>query len=286
MNFLKGDWEYEIKELNLKGTASWRLTSKGNAMVGRFTDSSGLISQELSGWRSDKNRMVATGYGSQGNYWQIEAEVTADRIEGPNFGVFPDGRTYEGHFIGMKVDKDHYEWHFKGRIGDKKDQEMVGTYVRQTPTPNRSTRKEFTELFKAMKGHWNGEIELVTDIPGIGKKGDKKSVRVENTATADAKALVGKAQDAAGGEAVILMFFDRGSRQIKRTTVFSGGTVVSAVVFKENGKWIQVSTATDPDGKKTRGVATLVISDDGDTHTWTRDGVSNVWRRVSKSLQQ
>lgn len=257
MEFLKGDWEYEIKELNLKGTASWTLTAKGNVMVGRFTDTNGLISQEISGWRSDKKRMVASGYGAQGNYWSIEAEVTADHIEGPNHGILPDGRTYKGVFVGKKVDEDQYEWHFKGRIGEKEHQEMAGTYVRQTPVAKRSTRKEFAELFEAMKGNWKGDIELVTDIPGIGKKGDKKSVRVEHLAAADSKALVGKGQDAAGGEATILMFIDLGSRQIKRTTVFNGGTVVSAVAFKQDGKWIEVSTATEPGGKKTRGVATL-----------------------------
>lgn len=130
--YLKGEWTYEITPVNIKGTATWRLAAKGNAMVGRFVDDDGTVSIELSGLRADTKTEVAAGYGSKGNYWQIEfKKTTADTTEGPNHGILPDGRTYKGLFRGKKTDNDHYEWHFKGKTGDGEDLEMTGKYTRK-----------------------------------------------------------------------------------------------------------------------------------------------------------
>jgi hypothetical protein len=131
--YLKGEWTYEIKELNIKGTATWRLAAKGNALVGRFQTEDGRISIELGGWCSDKKMLVANGYGSEGNYWSLEfAKVTEDTIEGPNCGVLPDGRSYEGTFTGTKISENKYEWTFKGKTGDGEELSMKGTYTRKT----------------------------------------------------------------------------------------------------------------------------------------------------------
>ena len=130
--YLKGTWTYEIAPLNAKGTVTWRIAAKGNAMVGRFVDADGLTSIEIGGWRADTKSMVAHGYGSKGNYWQLEfTTITADVIEGPNHGVLPDGRAYKGTFTGKKIDNDHYEWHFKGKTGEGEDLTMSGKYTRK-----------------------------------------------------------------------------------------------------------------------------------------------------------
>ncbi|MCU0962795.1 MAG: hypothetical protein MUF48_22080 [Pirellulaceae bacterium] len=50
------------------------------------------------------------------------------------------------------------------------------------------------------------------------------------------------------------------------------------------------SVGSDPDGTKSEASSTLMISDDGKTHTYTGDGTlggtkfnfHDVWRRVSK----
>ena len=49
LRFLKGDWSYEIPKLDAKGTVTWRLAAKGNALVGRFKDKDGQ-SLEIGGW--------------------------------------------------------------------------------------------------------------------------------------------------------------------------------------------------------------------------------------------
>ena len=131
--FLKGKWSYEISPLNMKGTATWRMTAKRNTLVGRFAEEDGSVGIELSGWRSDTRTMTAHGYGSKGNYWQLElTTVTADKIEGTNRGILPDGRSYEGSFIGKRIDDDHYEWHLKGKTGDGEDFNATGKFTRMS----------------------------------------------------------------------------------------------------------------------------------------------------------
>ncbi len=130
--FLKGEWTYEIPELELKGTATWRLAAKGNVLMSRFEDETGLIGIETCGWRRDTKKMVAVGYGSKGNYWHIEFEkITPDTIEGPTYGVLPDGRSYEGKFVGKKVNEDRYEWEFVGKTGEGEELKTSGKYDRK-----------------------------------------------------------------------------------------------------------------------------------------------------------
>ena len=131
LRFLKGDWSYEIPKLDAKGTVTWRLAAKGNALVGRFKDKDGQ-SIEIGGWQSDSKTLVVNGYGSKGNYWHLVfKKVSADGVEGTNHGVLRDGRTYEGKFIGKKIDDDHYEWHLDGKAGDGKELSITAKYTRK-----------------------------------------------------------------------------------------------------------------------------------------------------------
>lgn len=132
-NYLKGEWTYEITPVGLKGTVTWRMAAKGNALVGRYRDEGGPMAVEISGWRSEAKSMTAHGYGSEGNYWQLEfTKITEDTIEGPNSGVLADGRSYTGTFTGKRIDDDKYEWTFKGKTGDGEELSMKGTYTRKT----------------------------------------------------------------------------------------------------------------------------------------------------------
>ena len=131
--FLKGDWKYEVKEVNLKGTVSFRIVSKGNAMIARYRDANGLVGNELTGWRSDKKVMVASGFGSAGNHWRMEiGKVTANGFTGTNSGVLPDGRKYDVKVVGKKIDENNYQWTFDGKTGDGKAFKASGKYTRRT----------------------------------------------------------------------------------------------------------------------------------------------------------
>ena len=131
--FLKGEWSYEISPVGLKGTATWRMTAKGNALIGRFVQDNGVTSTELSGWRSDTKSLVVSGYGSAGNYWHLDFQkVTPKLLEGPNHGVLPDGRSYKGVATGKRVGDNTYEFHFEGETGDKEELTMMGKFTRKT----------------------------------------------------------------------------------------------------------------------------------------------------------
>lgn len=158
---------------------------------------------------------------------------------------------------------------------------FVATTLDSAATGDEMTKADFQEFCKAMVGEWQASVTLVQDLAGIGKSGDKKEVRSVNAITVNGHAIVGNGSDG-NGTATSLIYFDPMKKQIRGTTVFSGGTVITGTYTKKDGKWVNVSTAVHPDGTKSRGMDTLDISDGGNTHTWTRGDVSNVWRRTSK----
>ena len=130
--YLEGEWTYKISPMDETGTATWRITAKGHALVGRFKGDSGESGVELAGWKSDSKTEVATGYGSRGNYWTIVlTKHSADAFEAENTGRLPDGTKYDGKFIGRKVDVNHYEWEFKGKTATGEDLTMTGKYTRR-----------------------------------------------------------------------------------------------------------------------------------------------------------
>ena len=159
---------------------------------------------------------------------------------------------------------------------------LVFVTVQAVANGQESTRADFDEYCKAMVGTWRSNVTLPQDMPGLGKKGDKFKVRAVNTLAVNGNAIVGKGDEGKGG-AVSLTYYDAEKKQIKGVVAFAGGTVISAIVSKQdNGKWESIRATVKPDGTKTERTSTLVITDEGNTHTWTQDGVSNVWRRTKK----
>ena len=131
--YMKGEWTYEIGPPTIKGTVTWRRSAKGNALLGRFEDSNGVVSSEIGGWRKDTQKLVATGYGSAGNYWHLELKVTADTLEGPHVSMSDEGRKYEGHFKMKKIDENHFEWTSKGKTSEGEELVLTGKFTRKKP---------------------------------------------------------------------------------------------------------------------------------------------------------
>lgn len=146
-----------------------------------------------------------------------------------------------------------------------------------------SSVTDFKEFCKATEGHWQGTITLWQDLPGIGKKSDEKTVDWVFNLAVDGNGLVGHASDDSQGSAVSLTYYDVEKRQIKGVIVYSGATVARYVVSKQSAeKWGRLITSANPDGTKSEASDTLVISDGGKTHTWTRDDKPLKWRRLSE----
>ena len=54
-----------------------------------------------------------------------------------------------------------------------------------------STRTEFNELCRIWQGRWIGDVILVADWPGIGKRGEKVTTYWDNVVTEDGNAMQG-----------------------------------------------------------------------------------------------
>ncbi len=154
------------------------------------------------------------------------------------------------------------------------------------PSPvlgDESTKADFTEYARVMDGEWIGRINLWNDIPGIGKKGDKLTVRWVHKVIQSGNAFSGNASDDKHGTASSFYYYEAETKQIRGITVFSGGTVISSVVVKRgNNTWERKNNTVDSDGAKTESLDVLVVSDDGITHTWTRDDKPLVWWRLPR----
>jgi hypothetical protein len=130
--YLKGEWTYEIPELDIKADATWRVAAKGNAVVGRFTEGDEVVSIEVGGYRDDTKTMVVTGYSSRGTYWQLDLKFKTDAPEGLHYGTLPDGRPFEGEFKATKKDENQFEWKMVGKTGDGQPLTLSGKYERKT----------------------------------------------------------------------------------------------------------------------------------------------------------
>ncbi len=153
-----------------------------------------------------------------------------------------------------------------------------------------ATCEDFKEYIQISVGRWVGEVTWVTDWPGLGKKGDKVTCYSETRITEDGNALINKFYGGNGSGSSITVY-DAAAKQIRESGVDSGGTVGTNVYFKEGGKWVEISTGSLADGRKTESKSTVAISNNGNTQIWTGTGTiggkkvddqHDVWRRVSK----
>ena len=131
-DFLAGSWTWEISPLGTEGTVTWRKAAKGNACVGRFKESEGGASIETSGWRADTKTYVVMGFGSEGNFWQLESKkVTKDGYTASHVGVLPDGQSFKGTIVLKRIDDDHFTWESKGKMNDGEDYTLIGKLARK-----------------------------------------------------------------------------------------------------------------------------------------------------------
>ena len=86
---------------------------------------------------------------------------------------------------------------------------------------------------------------------------------------ADGNALVW-AFYAGTGMSTGIYYYDAGAKQIRSAEANSAGSVGTGVCFKKKGEWHISGTGSLADGTKTEGESSLVLSDDGNTATWSR----------------
>lgn len=153
-----------------------------------------------------------------------------------------------------------------------------------------SSREDFKEYCKLMQGRWVGDVTWVADWEGFGKRGEKVTAYSEHSIAEGGNVMIGRFFGG-NGSGTGLTFYDAGSKQIKAVWVSSAGGTGQSVLFKQDGKWVEKGSGSEPNGAKNEFTSTLTISDNGKTNTWTGTGTldgkkvddqRDVWRRVGQ----
>jgi hypothetical protein len=145
---------------------------------------------------------------------------------------------------------------------------VVGQAQGQAPTPE--TLKEYGE---AVVGDWKGKVELVHDMPGVGKAGDTVDATGSIRWILRKSALEGRWKAGTNSGRWIVVW-DPAEKVIRTLGGNTNGEAGQSVIRKQDGKWVTEQCSMSADGKKLTFTATLTISDDGKTHTY--QGVNNM----------
>jgi hypothetical protein len=153
-----------------------------------------------------------------------------------------------------------------------------------------ATLAEFKELSQLIAGRWLGDVTLVADWIGVGKKGERIVAHAEVLPVDDAN--VGLYRGFYGGAAETgIRAYDLAAKQIIEHGGGSGGWVWQATFVKKGGKWVQYLRGTDGDGVRFESERTWTFSDGGKVLTITGaqyvggqkvGELRDIWRKVSR----
>ena len=155
---------------------------------------------------------------------------------------------------------------------------------------NATTPKDFQEYGELMAGRWIGDVTLVADWPGFGKKGEKIVAHLTVRWIADRKGLEAEAFGGPGSGRGFT-FLDPGSARIKEYRVSSDGTAGSFEIWKKDGKWLWRNKGHLADGTPFESSGETIVSESGNTITYVGTGtmagkpmlpLKDIYRRMSK----
>lgn len=102
----------------------------GKAVLFEAVSADGTKGTGLLGWEPDTKRLVETGYGTAGDYYQlIYTEVTPLQVKGRCTERSADGSKSEGDWTVTRTGDDLLEWQFVG-TKDGKPHTYTGKHVR------------------------------------------------------------------------------------------------------------------------------------------------------------
>jgi hypothetical protein len=118
--FATGHWRLTDSTGN-EADVVWKKTA-GDALIGRWKGEDGRAI-EITGWRPDRNELVATGYGPNGEYWEVVfTTVTEKMIKGKMIQRTPDGVIKKGTWQVTKKSDDEMPTLF---VGTRDGQEVT-----------------------------------------------------------------------------------------------------------------------------------------------------------------
>ncbi|MCR4412742.1 MAG: hypothetical protein NUV77_09995 [Thermoguttaceae bacterium] len=164
---------------------------------------------------------------------------------------------------------------------------LVASAALGQAAPAENPLAEFGEL---MVGRWIGDVTLIADWPGIGKKGEKVVSHMSVRWIADRRGLE---DESFGGQGTgkSIYFWDPASKRIRVYAIDSGGTTADYQVWRQDGKWVFRGGGCLADGTKYEGQGEMVFKDGGNTlvyeGTFTVNGkkaidLHDVYKRASK----
>ena len=121
-----------------------------------------------------------------------------------------------------------------------------------------------TEFGDLIVGRWIGDVTLIADLPGIGKKGDKVVAHGTGRRIADRRGLE-EEYFTGQGTNTNLYFWDPAVKRIRQYGIDSGGTTADYEIWKQDGRWVFKGGGHLADGSRIEGKGTIVGKDDGNT---------------------
>lgn len=136
---MEGVWDYKMSFADeeaggpTSGVVNWARRANGHTLRGYWTAEDGTSSTELLGYNKSDRKLASTGFGEQGNHWNlILPEVTATSIKGRCSGTHPNGVSFEGNFEG-KIDGDTYTFLINGKTKSGEPHAFQGVCQRRVP---------------------------------------------------------------------------------------------------------------------------------------------------------
>lgn len=206
--------------------------------------------------------------------------------EGKEAGVLA-GRKFSNVFRMESKDRDSLTYTAtQSLLGGEEQPDFVAEISRVKPL----TRKDFKEWCRLNSGRWMGDVTLVADIPGMGKKGETLTSYYEAATAQDGNVLIEKFY-AGEGSSMGMSLFDGRINRIRTMWITSSGVLNYGTTWKVGDKWVGTDVGCNPDGTKIVSTGVLTFSEDGKTATAIgsslidgekTDEWNNTWRKLTK----
>lgn len=262
MKYLEGRWTYEISD-GTKGDAVWTFEADGQSMIGRFKEGEGT-GVEIGGWQPDTEIVMVNGYGSKGDYWQLEYKKFSKKGGRGSIRGKIDNVDYSGDFEGTIVNKDQWGWTIKGKTSAGEALDLSATFNRVKPKPQ-PTNADRLKAFEFFIGKWKAE----ESDGGVTKWefdwGRNKNSIENNVVVKNGEGMVTLSHSGA-------IVWDGGNRRFVNALVSGGGNRID-FLWNKNGEkewqtWRRGGNAT-----------TAVTIIDENTWSMTWDGGSSTYKR-------
>ena len=221
----------------------------------------------LIGWDPKTRQIVSRSFDSAGSFWQGVWTVDGKTLTINDQNVGPDGTESSSTTLNRLTERGTMIWQAtqQARGGERlPDTPEVEFKPILSATEKGDTNDTFKEFGELLVGRWIGDVTLITDWPGIGKKGEKVVSHMSVRWIADKRGLE---DESFGGQGTTksIYFWDPASKRIRVYSIDSGGTTGDWQIWKEGAKWALQGGGCLADGTEYEGEGEMLFKDGGNT---------------------